>query len=200
MASSTKITLISCEGERFEVEEVVALQSQTVKRMIEDNCVEGGIPIPNVRSVILAKIIEYCKKRVESSSKDDDLKAWEAEFVRVDQPTLFDMMLAANYLDIMDLVDLTCQTVADMLKDKTSDEIRLILKMNNDFHPEQEETDRIKNSHPRTRQQYYSFWVTRLPWIHWTRAALFLLIPITIGRNLTQWVKTQFTWLRKRSS
>lgn len=47
------------------------------------------------------------------------LQSWDAEFVKVDQATLFDLILAANYLNIKGLLDLTCQTVAQMIKGKT---------------------------------------------------------------------------------
>jgi hypothetical protein len=47
------------------------------------------------------------------------LQAFDAEFVKVDQSTLFDLILAANYLNIKSLLDLTCQTVAGMIKGKT---------------------------------------------------------------------------------
>lgn len=98
MSSLKKITLKSSDGEAFEVEEAVALESQTIKHMIEDDCADNGIPLPNVTSKILAKVIEYCKKHVESTSSDErpsdeDLKAWDIEFVRVDQATLFDLIL-----------------------------------------------------------------------------------------------------------
>ena len=98
MSSSKKITLKSSDGEAFEVEEAVALESQTIKHMIEDDCADNGIPLPNVTSKILAKVIEYCKKHVESTcaderTSDEDLKAWDTEFVRVDQATLFDLIL-----------------------------------------------------------------------------------------------------------
>ncbi|MCI57837.1 SKP1-like protein, partial [Trifolium medium] len=58
--SEKKITLKSCDGETFEVELTVALELQTIKNLIEDNCADStGIPIPNVTGTILAKIIEY---------------------------------------------------------------------------------------------------------------------------------------------
>ncbi|KAF5728272.1 SKP1-like protein 1A isoform X5 [Tripterygium wilfordii] len=146
MASSRKIILISCEGERFEVDEAVARQSQTVKHMIEDNCSEGGIPTPNVSSAILAKVIEYCKKHVESSKDDEDLTAWDTKFVTVlDQSTLLDLTLAANYLDIKDLLELTCQAWADFIKDESPEEVRQILDIKNDFTPEEEEAIRREN-------------------------------------------------------
>ncbi|XP_058777762.1 SKP1-like protein 1A [Vicia villosa] len=150
MASTKKITLKSSDGEAFEVDEAVALESQTIKHMIEDDCADSGIPLPNVTSKILAKVIEFCKKHVDAAAADDkpnedELKAWDAEFVKVDQVTLFDLILAANYLNIKNLLDLTCQTVADMIKGKTPEEIRRTFNIKNDFTPEEEEEVRREN-------------------------------------------------------
>ncbi|XP_010442189.1 PREDICTED: SKP1-like protein 1B [Camelina sativa] len=165
MSTVRKITLKSSDGENFEIEEAVALESQTIKHMIEDDCADNGIPLPNVTSKILSKVIEYCKKHVEaaaaksetavataattttvaSGSSDEDLKTWDSEFIKVDQGTLFDLILAANYLNIKGLLDLTCQTVADMIKGKTPDEIRKTFNIKNDFTPEEEEEVRREN-------------------------------------------------------
>lgn len=46
----------------------------------------------------------------------DDIDEWDQEFCKVDQGTLFELILAANYLDIKPLLDLTCKTVANMIK------------------------------------------------------------------------------------
>ena len=152
MSSTRKIILRSSDGEAFEVDEAVALESQTIKHMVEDDCADNGIPLPNVTSKILAKIIEYCKKHVESPKTDDrsntvdeDLNTWDADFVKVDCETLFDLILAANYLDIKDLLDLTCQTVADMIKGKTPEEIRKTFTYKNNFTLEEEEEVRREN-------------------------------------------------------
>nr|ABB77426.1 Skp1-like protein 1 [Petunia integrifolia subsp. inflata]ACA61786.1 SKP1-like protein 4 [Petunia x hybrida] len=152
MSTSKMIVLKSSDGETFEVEESVALESQTIKHMIEDDCADSSIPLPNVTSKILAKVIEYCKRHVEAAAKTDDkvseedLKNFDAEFVKVDQGTLFDLILAANYLNIKSLLDLTCQTVADMIKGKTPEEIRKTFNIKNDFTPEEEEEVRRENA------------------------------------------------------
>ncbi|KMZ70333.1 SKP1-like protein 11 [Zostera marina] len=95
-------------------------------------------------------VIEYCKKHVEYEKSDEDppaenLKNWDSDFVKVDQSTLFDLILAANYLNIKGLLDLTCQTVADMIKGKTPEEIRKTFNIKNDFTPEEEEEVRREN-------------------------------------------------------
>lgn len=103
---SKKITLRSSDGEVFEVDESVALESQTIKHMIEDDCADNVIPLPNVTGKILSKVIEYCKRHVDAAAaatnsedklasavSDEELKAFDVDFVKVDQATLFDLIL-----------------------------------------------------------------------------------------------------------
>ncbi|PNW74992.1 hypothetical protein CHLRE_12g501200v5 [Chlamydomonas reinhardtii] len=151
---ATKVKLMSSDAQMFEVDEDVAFQSQTVKNLVEDAGTEDAIPLPNVSGRILAKVIEYSKYHVEAEKKgaddkptktEDDVKRWDDEFVKVDQATLFDLILAANYLNIKGLLDLTCQTVAQMIKGKTPEEIRKTFNIKNDFTPEEEEEVRREN-------------------------------------------------------
>lgn len=98
MSTSKPIVLRSSDGETFEVAETVALKSQTIKHMIEDNCADNTIPVPNVTGKILAKVIEYCKRHVDTPNPEDktiekELKDFDTEFVNVDQATLFDLIL-----------------------------------------------------------------------------------------------------------
>ncbi|KAK6143362.1 hypothetical protein DH2020_023710 [Rehmannia glutinosa] len=157
MAAQKMITLMSSDGEAFEVETAVALEARTLQHMIEDKCADNSIPVHNVTSKILAKVLEYCKRHVDAAAKasaadgaekvpDDDLKTFDAEFVKVDQATLFDLILAANYLEIKNLLDLTCQTVADMIKGKTPEEIRKTFNIRNDFTADEEEEVRRENT------------------------------------------------------
>lgn len=60
--------------------------------------------------------------------------------------TVLETFQAANYLNIKSLLDLTCQTVADMLKGKTPEEIRKTFNIKNDFTPEEEEEVRRENA------------------------------------------------------
>ncbi|KAJ6398297.1 hypothetical protein OIU77_019154 [Salix suchowensis] len=156
MSSGRKISLRSSDRESFEVDEAVALESQTIKQMIEDDCADNGIPLPNVTSKILAKVIEYCKKHVETpkledrgtNSGDYELQIWDYEFVKVDQATLFDLFMAASYLNIKGLLDLTGYAIADMIKRKTPEEIRKTFNCKGKLTPEEEEEVRRENQWP----------------------------------------------------
>jgi len=80
-----------------------------------------------VSSKILNKVIEYLKYHIEhppppppptsktdeekDEKKTDDIIPWDKEFCKIDQPILFELILAANYLDIKPLLDLTCKTL-----------------------------------------------------------------------------------------
>jgi S-phase kinase-associated protein 1 len=96
-----RVKLKSSDDEMFEVEESVAFESQAVKNMIEDTGMDHPIPLPNVSSKILAKVIEYCKYHVDNqkashdkpATPEDEIKAWDLDFVKVDQATLFDLIL-----------------------------------------------------------------------------------------------------------
>ncbi|KAK3429793.1 hypothetical protein EUGRSUZ_E01287 [Eucalyptus grandis] len=177
MSSTDNIIILqSSGGESFAVEKAVARQSRTIAQMIEMDVPADGIPLPNVTGKILSKVIDYCKMHVVDTDRDssvagDDFKAWDAEFVKVDLATLFDLMLyhflelisvaflsdndfmtwgscfvnaeAANYLNIKGLLDLTCQTVADMTKGKTPEGIAKTFGIKKDFMPKEEEDIRV---------------------------------------------------------
>ena len=59
-------------------------------------------------------------------------------FIKVDQETLFNLILAANYLDIKGLLHVTCGKVADMMKNKTAEEIRKTFNIQNDLEENQQ--------------------------------------------------------------
>merc|ERR1712224_650546 len=128
--------LKSKQEEIFEVEKEVACRSITVKNMVDDTGLDAPVPLPMVDSKILIKVIEYCKYHHKA----------EQESLPEDDETLFNLILAANYLDIKPLLDLTCKTVADEIKGKTPEEIRIRFNIKNDFTPEEEEEVKRENA------------------------------------------------------
>lgn len=161
------VKLTSADGQEFTVTKEVANMSVLIKNMLEDFGEETDtpIPLPNVSGQILAKgkfkniftlkVIEYATHHKDDPplpaeedlkvKSSDDIEDWDREFTNVDQGTLFELILAANYLDMKGLLDLGCKTVANMIKGKSVEEIRKTFNIQNDFTPEEEEQIRKEN-------------------------------------------------------
>merc|ERR1719284_2393880 len=85
------------------------------------------------------------EKPLKSANMREVVSEWDASFVEIEQETLFELILAANYMDIKSLLDLTCATVASMIKGKTPEDIRKTFNIVNDFTPEEEAQVREEN-------------------------------------------------------
>merc|ERR1711977_596360 len=151
--AAVEVTLTSKDDREFKIDARVAIMSETVKSMmgVEDpddiDPPEAAIPLPAVDGAILEQVIKYCQYHHNKETKEEEKNQWDSEFVKVDDDTLFSLILAANYLDIKTLLDLTCKTVADYIKQcKTPQEIRRRFNIKNDFTPEEEEEVRKENA------------------------------------------------------
>ncbi|PGH32840.1 E3 ubiquitin ligase complex SCF subunit sconC [[Emmonsia] crescens] len=134
-------------------------RSILIKNMLEDvggGSIEDEIPIPNVNRAVLEKVIAWCTKHQgdppstgdednDSRRKTTDIDEWDQKFMQVDQEMLFEIILAANYLDIKALLDIGCKTVANMIKGKSPEDIRKTFNIQNDFTPEEEAQIRAEN-------------------------------------------------------
>jgi S-phase kinase-associated protein 1 len=158
--SVQKVTLTSNEGTTIEVDRVVAERSMLIKNLIDDlgddAIANSPIPIPNVNDAVLRKVIEWSEHHRndaaqsaddenDSRKKTTDIDEWDQKFMQVDQEMLFEIILAANYLDIKALLDVGCKTVANMIKGKSPEEIRKTFNITNDFTREEEEQIRREN-------------------------------------------------------
>lgn len=106
------------------------LVSETLEGDDEDddeNMEPQPVPLPNVSAEVLRKVIEFGKHFQEepmtpiqtplkSSHIDDLVQKWYAEFVNVPQKLLFELVAAANFMDIKPLLDLTCLAVSILIK------------------------------------------------------------------------------------
>ncbi|CAI5744557.1 unnamed protein product [Peronospora destructor] len=135
---SRKVNLVSMDGDSFEVSRSVAAMSELVKTLISDDADDDEvqeIPLPNVKSPVLSKVIEFCshhynspmreiEKPLKSADMHDVVSDWDANF---------------------SLLDLACAKVASMIKGKTPQEIREAFNIVNDFTPEEEAQIREEN-------------------------------------------------------
>jgi len=154
---TTKVTLTSSDNENFPVDKEVAERSVLIKNMLEDvGESDAPIPLPNVNSKVLRKVIEWCEhhrtdppaptdENTEDRKRNTDIEDWDQKLMEVDQEPLFEIILAANDLDIKPLLDVGCKTVANMIKGKSPEEIRKTFNIVNDFTPEEEAQIRKEN-------------------------------------------------------
>ncbi|RUS31830.1 Skp1 family, dimerization domain-containing protein, partial [Jimgerdemannia flammicorona] len=167
--STPMINLTSSEGMVFNVPLELAEKSAVIMGMLKLDrktskpVLEETIPLPNVKAAILKIIIEYCthhqaysNPEVKGEYKDvnekakasgtayqdsEDIEPWDREFCERHHSVLFDLILAANYLEIAPLRDLGCKTVANAIKGRYPEEIRKIFNIENDFKQEDHDDD-----------------------------------------------------------
>ena len=152
----TKITLKSNDGQvSVEVERSIAEKSKVIREMLEftADTNEGGdgtisdIPNLQVSGDILKKVVDYITYHKDDSVQAEDKKEesgpkkgckWDEDFLKVERPVLFELILAANYLEIKGLLDITCFAVSEMIKGKTAEQIRAEFNIVNDLNEETE--------------------------------------------------------------
>lgn len=155
---------------QFELPIEVAKKSITISNMLEDIEVsETAIPLPNVNGKNMSIVVDFIKldtvvliKKKELTEEEknqprdeekpkEGFQDWEQKFIdshfkngdgSFNQEPIFQTILAANYLDIKQLLDLTCKLVAHQIKGKTPEEIRKTFQIKNDFT--EEEIEKIK--------------------------------------------------------
>eukprot|EP00578_Thalassiosira_sp_NH16_P015047 CAMPEP_0181110854 /NCGR_PEP_ID=MMETSP1071-20121207/18946_1 /TAXON_ID=35127 /ORGANISM="Thalassiosira sp., Strain NH16" /LENGTH=175 /DNA_ID=CAMNT_0023194673 /DNA_START=30 /DNA_END=554 /DNA_ORIENTATION=+ len=141
------INLISRSGDPFELPYAAARLSQTVFHAQkceedDDDDLPEDVEIVKVDSPCLEKVVDFLKHYQEEPLKEiktplDDntfdgvvTQEWYRDFVKgVDQPMLFDLVTAANFMDIQPLLDLTCLQVSCQLMGKSAEEIRVMLNI-----------------------------------------------------------------------
>ena len=140
--ASKTLTLVSKDDTRYVVERNHALVSKLVAESISTDVHADELPIPGVAAGILQHIVRYMEhhkgkepelveKPLRSKLMKDVCKdAWDAEFIDkigADRQQLYDVILAANYMDIPALLHLGCAKVASLIKGQPLDKIKDIL-------------------------------------------------------------------------
>jgi S-phase kinase-associated protein 1 len=123
----------------------------TIDDDADDSDDSKKVPLPNVKANVLAKVIDYCThyKNVEemtpittpikSPKIEEVVQQWYADFVKdLEKEFLFELVTAANYMDIKPLLDLTCLAVSVTIQGKTAPEMRAFFNINEDFNPDED--------------------------------------------------------------
>ncbi len=132
MLSEAKVTLVSSDEKKFTVPYEEIEMSLMIKDMIEgDDSMENMndeeedipvIPVSEVDSETLEKVIKYCNhhwnnraKKLDRPLKDkleNVLSEFDLEFLKLDEEMLVKLTNAANYLNIPDLLSMLAAKIA----------------------------------------------------------------------------------------
>jgi S-phase kinase-associated protein 1 len=143
------ITLISLDGQKVEIDDKSCGKSNLLKGLIQDYTADSDIPMPDIKGDVLKKVVEYLThyretepaeipKPLPSANLLDIIEQWDVNYINsVDLDTNFDIINAANYMDIKPLLDLSCAKVASLMKGKTAEEIRTMFNIECDLTEEE---------------------------------------------------------------
>ena len=154
-----KINLESNDKTVFSVDVEVAKKSITLRDLmmnygIEETGDEDGDPIPllHVDAANLEKLLHWAEEHKddppapiddETKYRTDNISDFDKEFFNMDQAALLQLIHAANFMNMPDLLLVACRTVANIIKERDVKEIREYFNIENDFSAEQEE--QVKN-------------------------------------------------------
>lgn len=143
LTSNTMCLLVTNDNELFSAKRFIIEQSNVIKNMLEDcsDNPEQPIPLPNISSSVLKMVLEYCSHRHDFPDTGPrphrlaEIGEWDRKFLTVDDEMLFEIIMAANYLDIKPLLDVSCKTITNKIKNSTPEEIRRLFNV--DFTPQE---------------------------------------------------------------
>ncbi|KAI0072897.1 E3 ubiquitin ligase SCF complex, Skp subunit [Panus rudis PR-1116 ss-1] len=160
----SQVVLITADGGHFVVDADVAEGSELIKHMMLDLEISTDkIPLPNVRTEVMSKVLEYCAHYKGQCSElpipggsvcrnpTADIPPWDRQFLEVEFPMLFQLVIAANYLDIPRLLHVACKAIANVIRGKSTEELRTLMGIVNDFSPDEERQIRRENSWAESR-------------------------------------------------
>jgi len=136
------LKLTSKDNKKYTIPKKHAFISVLVKTSIENDEGATEVPLPGVEGDILQFVVEYMDHHdgVESPIVESPLKStvmkevcqddWDATFIdeigEIRQD-LYDLILAANYMDIKSLLHLGLAKVASLIKGQPLDQLKSIL-------------------------------------------------------------------------
>ena len=147
---TTKLVLVSSDNQKIEIDSESAQKSHLLKGLMTDfNSSQEPIPIPDIKADILNKVVEYLTyykgknpkdipKPMPSPNLSEIIDEWDVKFINgIELDSVFDLINAANYMDIPSLLDLSCAKIASLLKGKTAQEIRTMFNIECDLTEEE---------------------------------------------------------------
>lgn len=150
------IEMVSKDGKTFMLDRKSAKISTLIRTCLENDDKADSIPIPGVTGATLDLITQYMQthKGVEPPIIEKPLRSKvmsevcphksDAKFIDEvgdTRQSLYDLILAANYMDIKSLLHLGCAKVASLIKGQPLEKIKEILDPNDNHAPVKDAKD-----------------------------------------------------------
>ncbi|KAH9904080.1 Skp1 family, dimerization domain-containing protein [Xylariomycetidae sp. FL2044] len=153
-SSTPTVLLISNDGREVTATLKAVQQSAMLNDMIADlelgpETLAQGIPLSEIDGKTLEKVMEWCEHaaaHAEAETEESKTAAQKSLILAYDQELLFDVIKAANFLQVEALLRQGCRRVADMVAGKSTAEMREVLGIETDFTPEEEAKLRAESS------------------------------------------------------
>ncbi|KAK4838762.1 hypothetical protein QYF36_016249 [Acer negundo] len=150
-----KIYLTAADGELFEVEEPVAMEMETVKSFFdvgnEDTTKDMILPMLNVSAEHMSAILDFYRKHLEFRKRiptppAEEVKPFNDAFLEnKSNEQLKELIMAANFLNTKELLDVLIDATAKRIKNKSVEYVRAFFGIENDFTPAEEAKIRAEN-------------------------------------------------------
>ena len=135
--------VITKDKTKKEISSELIQMSKFLQKVFENEA-EGTCPLPNVTEKVLNLIIslsehnktepipEVPKPLPEGKELIEIFGSWyNTFFEQMEKEDLFDLVMAANYLDIPIILEIACARVASNMRGKSTEQIREYLEIEN---------------------------------------------------------------------
>lgn len=133
--------IITNDDKEVPIQKTDLEMSELIRTVMESCCEEDHrIPLPNVSNETLQNVLRFTRhyhqepmrkipRPLPSGNLEEVLDPWYHDYIlSIGQQTpLYDLLKAANYLDIMPLQDIACARVATLIRGKDASEMKKVL-------------------------------------------------------------------------
>uniref|UniRef100_A0A9J2P0X2 Skp1-related protein n=1 Tax=Ascaris lumbricoides TaxID=6252 RepID=A0A9J2P0X2_ASCLU len=152
---SCQVPLRTSDGEIVKVDRGVIRHSALIDDLLKDLLKAGDasttsmepIPLAEVDAKTLKKVLEWCEHHKEDNLLAQSMNAngeifveeipeWDEQYLKMEDKMLFDVVLAANFLNVKMLMEMACKMIAEKMKGRTPEELRAMFNIENDLTEE----------------------------------------------------------------
>ncbi|EGT48822.1 hypothetical protein CAEBREN_15469 [Caenorhabditis brenneri] len=136
----------SKDNQVFRFSELAIQQADTLNIMVQTMGYDakGIIPLENIDGDTLNLVFKWCEHHAGEPIPEDDedvpqnvvIPPWDEELMKIDNKRLFNLICAANYLNVKQLLNVACKKVANMVTGRTPEEMRIIFGIPSDEEDE----------------------------------------------------------------